>query len=100
VTALTGRLIESGYVTRERHPEDGRMRLLTVTAAGSEHLHEYIEPVHEPVDEALGELTEAERELLARVLDELAARREEAAAATPEPERVLLTDGYTRALLM
>jgi DNA-binding MarR family transcriptional regulator len=100
VTALTGRLIESGYVTRERHPEDGRMRLLTVTAAGSEHLHEYIEPVHEPVDEALGELTEGERELLARVLDELAARREEAAAATPEPERVLLTDGYSRALLM
>jgi hypothetical protein len=37
---------------------------------------------------------------VARVLDELAARREAAAAATPAPERVYASDGYTRALLM
>jgi DNA-binding MarR family transcriptional regulator len=100
VTALTGRLIEAGYVTRERHPADGRMRLLTVTPAGSEHLREYIEPVHEPVDDGLAELSDADARLLAGVLDELASRREAAAAATPEPERVYLTDGYSRALLM
>ena len=28
VTALTGRLIDAGYVRRERHPSDGRMRVL------------------------------------------------------------------------
>lgn len=100
VTALTGRLIESGYVTRERHPEDGRMRLLAVTPAGRERLHEHLEPVLEPVDEALGRLSDAEAELVTRVLDELALRREAAAAATPGPERVYATDGYTRALLM
>ncbi|MEA2366382.1 MAG: hypothetical protein QOE69_3317 [Thermoleophilaceae bacterium] len=100
VTALTGRLIEAGYVTRERHPADGRMRLLTVTPAGSEHLREYMKPVYEPVDQGLAGLTEAEGQLLARVLDELATRREAAAAATPEPERVYATDGYSRALLM
>jgi DNA-binding MarR family transcriptional regulator len=100
VTALTGRLIDAGLVTRERHPEDGRMRVLAVTPEGAELLREYIEPVLEPLHEALGELTGPEAELLARVLHELAARREEAAAATPPPERVYPTDGYSRALLM
>ena len=47
-----------------------------------------------------GRLTVAEAELVTQVLDELAARREEAAAATPGPERVYPADGYSRALLM
>jgi DNA-binding MarR family transcriptional regulator len=100
VTALTGRLIEAGYVTRERHPDDGRMRLLAVTPAGAERLREHMEPVLEPVDETLGRLSVADAELVTQVLDELAARREEAAAATPGPERVYPADGYSRALLM
>ena len=100
VTALTGRLIEAGYVTRERHPDDGRMRLLAVTPAGIERLREHMEPVLQPLDETLGRLSVAEAELVTQVLDELAARREEAAAATPGPERVHPADGYSRALLM
>jgi DNA-binding MarR family transcriptional regulator len=100
VTALTGRLIDAGYVSRERHPEDGRMRVLAVTPAGAERLRDYMDAVLEPVHDALGELTGEEAALLARVLDELAARREEAAAATPPPERTYPTDGYSRALLM
>jgi DNA-binding MarR family transcriptional regulator len=100
VTALTGRLIEAGYVTRARHPEDGRMRVLAVTAAGLERLREHMDPVLEPLDETLERLSGAEAELITRVLDELATRREAAAAATPGPERVYPTDGYSRALLM
>jgi DNA-binding MarR family transcriptional regulator len=100
VTALTGRLTEAGYVTRERHPDDGRMRMLTLTPAGTRLLHEHMDPVLEPVDEAFGRLSGAEAELLTRVLDEVAARREAAAAATPGPERVYPADGYSRALLM
>jgi DNA-binding MarR family transcriptional regulator len=100
VTALTGRLIEAGYVTRRRHPDDGRMRVLAATPAGVERLREYMEPVQEPVDEALGRLPGDEAEHLARLLDELASRREAAAVATPGPERVYPTDGYSRALLM
>ena len=100
VTALTGRLIEAGYVTRERHPDDGRMRLLAVTPTGAERLREHMEPVLEPVDGTLCRLSVAEAELVTQVLDELAARREEAAAATPGPERVYPADGYSRALLM
>jgi hypothetical protein len=72
-----------------------------VTAlAGVKRLREHMEPVQEPVDEALAELSPGEAELLARVLAELAARREAAAAATPGPERLYPTDGYSRALLM
>ena len=100
VTALTGRLIDAGYVSSERHPEDGRMRILAITPAGAERLREYMEPVVEPVHEALGELAGENAELLARILDALAARREEAAEVTPPPERVYPSDGYSRALLM
>jgi DNA-binding MarR family transcriptional regulator len=100
VTALTGRLIDAGYVTRERHPEDGRMRVLTLSPSGVERLAEHMEPVREPVEAALAVLPREHAELVRRVLEELAARREEAAAATPGPERIYPSDGYTRALLM
>jgi DNA-binding MarR family transcriptional regulator len=100
VTALTGRLIDAGYVTRERHPGDGRMRMLTITPAGEERLDEHLAPVREPVEEGLAELTDIEAEILVRVLNELAGRRERAAAATPGPKRVYQQDGYSRALLM
>jgi DNA-binding MarR family transcriptional regulator len=100
VTALTGRLIDAGYVTRERHPEDGRMRVLTISPVGAERLGDHMAPVREPLDEALAGLRGDEAELIARILDELAVRREAAAAATPGPERVYEDDGYSRALLM
>jgi DNA-binding MarR family transcriptional regulator len=100
VTALTGRLIDAGDVAREPHPGDGRMRVLTITPAGEERLDEHLAPVREPVGEAIAELTEAEAAVLVRVLGELAERREQAAVATPGPERVYQQDGYSRALLM
>lgn len=100
VTALTGRLIDAGHVVRRRHPDDGRMRVLTVTPAGAKRLAEQLEPVLDAVEEPLAGLSGAEAELLARVLEALAVRREDAAAATPGPERAYPTDGYTRALLM
>ena len=100
VTALTGRLIDAGHVIRERHPGDGRMRMLALTAAGAEWLCEQLEPVRGAVDEAVAGLRAEEADLVARVLEMLAARRELAAEATPGPERVYPTDGYTRALLM
>jgi DNA-binding MarR family transcriptional regulator len=100
VTALTGRLIDAGYVTRERHPGDGRMRVLTLSPAGADRLREHMAPVREPVDEALAALPGADSELVTRILERLAARREVAAAAPPEPERLYPSDGYSRALLM
>jgi len=100
VTALTGRMIDAGHVTRERHPGDGRMRMLTVTPAGAERLREHLEPVRDAVTGALAGLRRDEAELVARVLEALAERSEAAAAATPGPERLFPADGYSRALLM
>jgi DNA-binding MarR family transcriptional regulator len=100
VTALTGRMIDAGHVTRERHPGDGRMRTLTVTPAGAERLREHLEPVRDAVTGALAGLRRDEAELVARVLEALAERSEAAAAATPGPERLFPADGYSRALLM
>jgi DNA-binding MarR family transcriptional regulator len=100
VTALTGRLIDGGYVTRRRHPEDGRMRVLTITPAGEERVREHVDPVLDASDEVLAAVSPAEARVLLRVLGELVTAREEAAAATPPPERVYSSDGFTRALLM
>jgi len=100
VTALTGRLVDAGYIARDRHPDDGRMRVLTLSPVGTAQLREHMAPVREPVDEGLAALPAVDAELLADLLDRLAAGREVAAAATPGPERIYPTDGYTRALLM
>jgi DNA-binding MarR family transcriptional regulator len=100
VTALTGRLMDAGYIARERHPDDGRMRVLRLSEAGAERLREHMAPVREPVEDGLAAVADADAELVAEVLDRLSAEREEAAAATPGPERLYPTDGYTRALLM
>ncbi|HVG74878.1 MAG TPA: MarR family winged helix-turn-helix transcriptional regulator [Thermoleophilaceae bacterium] len=100
VTALTGRLVDAGYIARDRHPDDGRMRVLTLSPVGTARLREHMAPVREPVDEGLAALPAADAELLTDLLDRLAAGREVAAAATPGPERIYPTDGYTRALLM
>jgi hypothetical protein len=52
------------------------------------------------VEEALAALDGEHAALLGHVLCELTVLREAAAAATPEPERVYESDGYSRALLM
>ena len=100
VTALTGRLIDGGYVQSERHPSDGRMRVLGATAAGAEFLRAHVEPVLEVAEATLAGLPEADAELLADVLERLAAVKDADAAATPGPEREYASDGYSRALLM
>ena len=100
VTALSGRLIDAGYVRRERHPTDGRMRLLGATEAGAEFLHAHLEPVLDVADSALSGLSDADAELLADALDLVASVKDADAAATPGPEREYASDGYSRALLM
>jgi DNA-binding MarR family transcriptional regulator len=100
VTALTGRLIDAGYVRRERHPNDGRMRVLGATDAGAEFLRAHVEPVLDVADAALSSLSDADAELLADVLELVAFAKDEDAAATPGPEREYVSDGFSRALLM
>ena len=100
VTALAGRLIDAGYVRRERHPRDGRMRVLGLTGAGAEFLRAHIDPVLDVADAALSGLPDGDVALLADVLEQLASVKDADAAATPGPEREYASDGYSRALLM
>jgi DNA-binding MarR family transcriptional regulator len=100
VTALSGRLIDAGYVQRERHPSDGRMRVLGATQAGAEFLNVHVEPVLDVADAALSGLSEGEAGLLAEALELVAWAKDADAAATPGPEREYESDGFSRALLM
>jgi DNA-binding MarR family transcriptional regulator len=100
VTALTGRLIDAGYVRRECHPSDGRMRVLGATEAGAEFLQSQIQPVLDVADEALSALSDQDAALLADVIELVASAKDADAAATPGPERKFASDGFSRALLM
>jgi DNA-binding MarR family transcriptional regulator len=100
VTALTGRLVEAGYVCSQRHPGDGRMRLLGATEAGADRVRAHAEPVLDVAGSVLSRLSDADAELVAGVLEQVASLKENDAAATPGPEREYASDGYSRALLM
>lgn len=100
VTALTSRLEEAGWVCREQHPTDGRMRVLTATPEGAEHQAAHIQPVLAAADAALAGLSENDTDVLAYALEALGAAKQLGAKLTPEPPRERATDGYTRALLM
>jgi DNA-binding MarR family transcriptional regulator len=100
VTALTGRLIDAGYVRRERHPSDGRMRVLGATEAGAEFLHAHVEPVLDVAEAALSGLSQEDAALVADVLELVASAKDAHGAATPGPEREYESDGFSRALLM
>ena len=100
VTALTGRLIDAGYVRSEQHPSDGRMRVLGATEAGAEFLHGHVDPVLDVAESALSRLSDEDAALLADVLELVASAKDADAAATPGPEREYESDGFSRALLM
>ena len=100
VTALAGRLIDAGHVTRAPHAHDRRMRILTVTPEGEAHLAEQIEPVLSPATRLLDWLSEDEMRLLERFFDSLVALKDHAAASTPGPEPERSSEPYSPALLM
>jgi DNA-binding MarR family transcriptional regulator len=100
VTALAGRMIEAGHVARGPHPRDRRMRILTATGAGREHLAAYAEPLLAPAERALGWLSEEDEEVLGRFLDLLVPLKEHAAAATPGPAAERAAEPYRSAMLM
>jgi DNA-binding MarR family transcriptional regulator len=100
VTALAGRLVESGHVARSAHPSDRRMRVLTATEAGKRHVAAYIEPVLAPAERALSWLSGEDAETLERFLDLLAPLKERAAMATPGPATEPAAEPYRSAMLM
>jgi DNA-binding MarR family transcriptional regulator len=100
VTALSGRLIEAGHVSRSDHPSDRRMRVLTATEEGRRHIADHLEPVLAPAERALSWLSAEDAETLGRFLDLLAPLKERAGAVTPGPAPEPAAEPYRSAMLM
>jgi DNA-binding MarR family transcriptional regulator len=100
VTALAGRLVDAGHVSRSDHPSDRRMRVLAVTEEGRRHVAAYAGPVLEPAERALSWLSAEDAETLERFLDLLVPLKERAAAATPGPAPEPAAEPYRSAMLM
>jgi DNA-binding MarR family transcriptional regulator len=69
LTALTRRLVQTGLVQRHSHPDDSRVALLSLTAAGRA-LHDQLYAEHlARMEQLLAGLTAEEQELFLNLLD-------------------------------
>lgn len=69
-------LQDEGLVTRSEHPEDGRVRLIALSARGGQYLDETFEHRVTVIGEALAEWSVEDREQLRTVLTRLTASLE------------------------
>ncbi|MFG6475872.1 MarR family winged helix-turn-helix transcriptional regulator [Microbacterium sp. P06] len=72
VAQRLNRLVDLGFVTRAPHPQDGRGKLVALTAAGKRTLDEVLPDHLTTEEEALAPLSAAERRTLAELLGRLA----------------------------
>ncbi|GAA1992079.1 MarR family transcriptional regulator [Amycolatopsis minnesotensis] len=69
MTRVIAALEEIGYVVRNPHPTDGRQAIVEITEAGLGFVREEISAREAWLDHRLAELTEDEREVLAKAAD-------------------------------
>src|SRR5258705_4994816 len=73
VVAAVNAMVERGFVQRSPDPSNGRRNIVTITAAGKDHLKNLSALLGDAQDELLRPLSAAERKtlaaLLSRVLD-------------------------------
>lgn len=72
MTGIVNDLVRHGLATREPHPDDGRIKLVTVTPAGRAWLDE-VRSLPDGAPPLMTALSTAERRDLARLLDKLQA---------------------------
>ncbi len=72
MTGIVNDLVDHGLATREPHPSDGRVKLVTVTPAGRAWLDE-VRSLPDGAPPLMNTLTRDERRELARLLDKLQA---------------------------
>ncbi|MFJ7124939.1 MarR family winged helix-turn-helix transcriptional regulator [Streptomyces sp. NPDC098101] len=68
ITKITNRLVELGYVRRERDPSDGRKFALAVTPEHRQSMTGLMAPLIDGMSRVTSELTESERETVGRWL--------------------------------
>lgn len=71
-TGVIQRLVDRGWVARERDPEDGRVRLLTPTPAGRGFVSAVLDQVERQYTETLSALSDTQLAQLEGVLATLA----------------------------
>lgn len=71
LTRLIDRLCRDGLASRERSSEDGRVVLVSITAAGRRRLGRADGPAHELLGDMLGHVSEADLAHLGGVLDRI-----------------------------
>src|SRR5829696_7058664 len=69
MTRVIAALEEQGMVSRAPHPSDGRQAIVAITEAGLRYLAAEAAARERWLDRRLAELTDDERELLARVVE-------------------------------
>ena len=77
VSALVARLEEAGHVEREAHPTDGRSNLVRLSPALVRRAGEAFAPLVDDLDRLSAELDEAERAVVRRYLERVAAISED-----------------------
>ncbi|MGH2746121.1 MAG: MarR family winged helix-turn-helix transcriptional regulator, partial [Thermoleophilaceae bacterium] len=83
VTMLVDRLERAGHVERQPHPRDRRKRVLSITPDARRWLDDFLQPIVAPLERSAAWLSAADREVVFRFLDHLAALREVEALRTP-----------------
>lgn len=69
MTRVIAALEEHGLVSRRPHPSDGRQAIVSITEAGRVYISAEVTARERWLDHQLAELTEAERDLLARAVE-------------------------------
>jgi DNA-binding MarR family transcriptional regulator len=84
VTALTRRLVQTGLVQRESHPEDSRVVLLSLTGEGQQLFNQLYEDQQRRMEQLLHGLTPDEQQLFLKLLERAIHTMREAQANEPE----------------
>ncbi|MDO7867141.1 MarR family winged helix-turn-helix transcriptional regulator [Nocardioides jiangxiensis] len=75
MSGIVDDLVERGYAERVTHPQDARMKLVTITESGRD-LMEHLRTLPGVVPPPVATLTHAERRELARLVDKMRAAAE------------------------
>ena len=79
-------LVRAGLVVREKDPDDGRRRLLTLTDRGRERLDALREPAQRSLERVLAPLSPAQQEVFVDLLSTLTEGLEESVTIEDTPE--------------
>jgi len=82
VTTIVDRLEAAGHVTRTQNPTDGRGVLVSATPESIDRALRTLIPVARAIDSALDQFDDAERAVISRYLESVAARQRDALLET------------------